>query len=137
VKDWPSDDKLVDFDELIEEVELAIKHGYKLKRLNNKKPFVYKGYNTPSVLAMCPPPNLRFTKEFEKQQRDQGRDYLQTCLLIMYHLGLENGIRIQKKDTIYWKGCAERSEQLLDIMDKLHKNKLAAMTVPAKKKKKK
>ena len=98
MKDWPEDkNTTVDLEELLAPIKDAIKFGYNLNRKNIGKNCPYEGYNIGERdLPHSLDPLTLLSSESLKRQREQGRDYLDACLLLAFQMGIEQQRRLQQ-----------------------------------------
>ncbi len=99
IKQWPKDNtEVLSFTDLIDPVRKALEIAYAFKRKKIKS-IPYDGYNTPTLLAGFGPPDERLTEEGLAYDEERDRDALDTLLNISFNLGMEQGIRMQRRDS--------------------------------------
>jgi len=102
MKKWSKDEKeLVDMDDILEPLCRAMKHCYKLKRINATKDFPYDGYNLPDdALCMSVSPKTALSAKWIRMQLENGFTDMKAykiILMLAFQLGIEQGRRIQKR----------------------------------------
>ena len=98
MKEW-KDREPADFSKVIAPVVKALKFAYDFERKNENKNIPYEGYERESFLATNPPIKEGLTaKNLKWNLEDQGYDALDYLIEIAAQLGIEQGIRIRKKE---------------------------------------
>jgi hypothetical protein len=114
MKEWPDDEHPV---ENVEDLIAPLRKAA-VKLLNRSRRGVeYEGYDTPSVAHIVPTPAEQLSKEGMEQHREQGRDALDVILFIAFHLGYEQGTRVQSSETRRWKKIAEWANFAIAVQD--------------------
>jgi hypothetical protein len=96
MKQWPANNGLADFSELIEPLRKAVDFMYDLQRKNADKDVPWDGLNQGKLTnAGCLDADERLTAEMLKySDEEQGRDPMTELLILAVHLGIEQGRRI-------------------------------------------
>ena len=99
--EWPEDKTdTVRFEDLVEPVVQSIGHAYTIKRRNAWEDIPYNGYNIGwETLVCCPDPLVQLNTENIELSRDQGNSPMHVLVGIAVQLGIEQGIRIERKRT--------------------------------------
>jgi hypothetical protein len=115
---WPKDPKkTVSFHALIVPLKKALLFGYELKRINVNRNIPYDGYDIgeDSKVASFSPNHKMRADYLRKQLEEHGKDLADYILEITFQLGVEQGKRIFRSDTV-----TELRGMLLDmLMDKI------------------
>ena len=101
LKEWPlKKDDTVAFEDLVEPVVQSIGHAYTLKRRNAWENIPYNGYNIGwDALVSCPDPIVQLDVDKIERSIEQGRSPMHVLVGIAVQLGIEQGVRIEKKRT--------------------------------------
>lgn len=94
MKEWPADNKIVNFSELTEPITKAIRHAYALKRLPLKD-IPWTGYRLGKrerATSFEHEEHLT-AQNLEYSDTEQGRDALEEIVGIAVRLGIEQGRR--------------------------------------------
>lgn len=102
MKEWPSDNKLIPFDSVIEDLMKVLDPVVKVYD-ETELPF-YKGYNIGEDERVCSfDPAFSLSKEGMEYHHEHGRNVLEVALGIAFQLGIEQGRRMAK-DNLYLEG---------------------------------
>ena len=115
MKEWPKEKtETLDYEALIKPVRAALMQAYKFTR-SKLKSIPYDGYNFGGQTLCCiGTPEYELNKESIKYHKERGRDVLDIILMIAFNLGLENGRRIEAKNTKHFEHLYESYKALLD-----------------------
>ena len=93
---WPKDDKPVDFEDIIFPLVEAFKFSYELNRKNVDKSIPWRGLpQGKSCRHVCPEHTDVLKLESLRYAWDsQGRDLIETLMIIAVQLGIEQGRRM-------------------------------------------
>lgn len=95
MKEWPSDNEPVHFEDLVAPLAIAMRHAYNLER-KELCDIPYNGYDIGSRdLACCLsiPARLK-AEQLRYAHEEQGRDALTEILSMAVQLGIEQGRRV-------------------------------------------
>ena len=115
MKEWPKDGTCVMFSDLAGPLRKVLRFGYILKRKNGNKDIPWDGYNIgKKELSTCLNPEEALTAEslaFAKE--DQGCDLLDAIITIAIQLGIEQGRRMERKETKERNSLKNMTEMML------------------------
>lgn len=100
-KHWPEKGETVLFQELTRPILKAIRFAYKLTRKNVKLSIPYDGYDNPPERGAInfDPDKMLNAANLRYSLKEQGRDALEEILGVAIRLGIEQGRRIEKRDS--------------------------------------
>jgi hypothetical protein len=115
MKEWPKDKtETVYYEELITPVKKVLLKAYKLtsRKLKN---IPYDGFNFGShSLVGLPPPNEQLEKDMIEYHKERGRNILDIILMIAFNLGLEQGRRLEAKNTKHFEFLYESYKSMYE-----------------------
>ncbi|MEK7598499.1 MAG: hypothetical protein AAB487_02085 [Patescibacteria group bacterium] len=99
MKKWP-ERGTVSYPKLIDPILNVLKQAYRFRRKNLGKDIIYRGYDIGEAEQVtCFSPDERLTAKNLKWAQEQGRPALTEIIGIAFHLGMEQGRRLEKKKT--------------------------------------
>jgi len=119
MKQWPEDKTAtLYYEDLVTPVRKAFLKAYKLVS-RRKKNVPYEGYNFGGFsLAGSPPPDEHLQEEMIKYHRERGRDILDIILMIAFNLGIEQGRRLEAKNSETYKLLYESYRKMYESTQK-------------------